>query len=153
MYYYILSLHLLGAILVAGAPLLSLLSLLPLGLRKGEWQPLADAAIAFERLAWPLLALMLGSGVALTWMSAANVSQLWSPDNQAGLMLLAKSLGTLLFAGLWWGWRYRVLPRLGQWPPRKVVAYLAALALVATLLVLGGMLYLTGFFQPEGQGL
>lgn len=153
MYYYILSLHLLGTILLAGAVLLSLLVLLPQALRRGEWQPLADFAMAFERASWPLFLLMAGSGIALSWLNAANVHQLWDLSTQAGKLLATKTLGTAILAGLWWGWRYRLMPSLKNRRPLWVIAYLSLMAVMALLLSEAGVLYLAGFFLNNGQGL
>ncbi|EKE69485.1 hypothetical protein [Gallaecimonas xiamenensis] len=153
MYYYILTLHFIGALLLAGMPLLSLLALLPSGIRKGEWQPMADFAVAFERLAWPLFLLMLGSGAALTWVNSTNVRDLWTLGSQAGQVLLGKTLGTTGFALLWWGWRYQVVPRLGRWRLSWVVGYLLMLSMVALALSEWGILYMAGFFLSEGQGI
>ncbi|WP_417357592.1 hypothetical protein [Gallaecimonas pentaromativorans] len=143
MYYYVLCLHLVAALLVAGALLLLVLALLPLGFKRGQWQPLADFSLAFDTLAWPALLLLAGSGAALGVLDAPDLRVVGG-----GFVALKGALCAVL-ALLWWGWRYRLLTGLGKGAVARFIAYLGLMALLALVLALLGTLHGNGFFSPD----
>lgn len=84
-------------------------------LSRGHWRDLADGFVAVVR-SRPLLAVLVGWGIASVGMGAVNVSEVFMAKNTLdagdfGYGLLFGAIGTGLVAGSWWS--TRVIERVG----------------------------------------
>ncbi|WP_341502288.1 CopD family protein [Gallaecimonas sp. GXIMD4217] len=143
---YMIALHVLGALLFGGGPLLLLAAVLPYALSRQDLQPFNDFVLAWEKLLLPMLLLLLATGVALSWLNAPNIEALWDPGTAVGRLVLMKLGALALFLGSGYWLRYRLLPRLSRDHLGLLFVAVGLLALATVALVVLGVLFQQGHF-------